>query len=49
MFLYKEIVVFYISILFIMSNGNLLGKNLEFYVQGLMFQDSIITENVHTV
>lgn len=49
MFFYKEIVVFYICILFIMYNGNLLGNNLQLYVQGLMFQDSILTENVHTV
>lgn len=39
MFFYKEIVVFY----FFMSNGNFLGNNLQFYVQGLMFQDSIRT------
>lgn len=49
MFFYKDIVVFYLCILFIMSNGNLLCNNLQFYVQGLMFQDSILTENVHTV
>lgn len=49
MFFYKEIVVFNLCILFIMSNGNLLCNNLQFHVQGLMFQDSILIENVHTV
>lgn len=49
MFFYKEIEVFYLCILFIMSKGNLLGSNFQFYEQGLMFQDSILTENVHTV